>query len=313
MSGLTEADRYLLEQIRQGDAEAWGQLVSRFQGRLVAFARSKTRQPADAEDLVQETFMGFCKGLADYRAEASLETYLFTILRRKIINWLRGRRSTVCSLQDLVRDDRDRSEDGPDPGGQVAAPDPTASWYARRNEERDRQHDALAATLRDLIDGYKKSHNFRDLQVVELLFYCQLRNKEVADVVSLDEKHVGLIKHRCLKRIQAGVQQALRAGAPGPDSFTGSGTDLTDPADSTLTEIWQSLRLSCPKRSTVGAYLLGTLDGPWQEYVSFHLERLGCQFCRANLEDLQRKTSHDASHTLRDRIMESTVGFLSAP
>ena len=37
MSQWSEADRYLLERVRQSDGEAWSQLVGKFQGRLLAF------------------------------------------------------------------------------------------------------------------------------------------------------------------------------------------------------------------------------------------------------------------------------------
>ena len=80
-----------------------------------------------------------------------------------------------------------------------------------------------------------------------------------------------------------------------------------------LSRIWQEHRLSCPKRSTIGAYLLGTLAQPWHDYVAFHLDQLGCHFCRANLSDLQREQSGSQPRALRDRILESTVGFLSRP
>ena len=39
MAELTQADRYLLDQIRRGDGEGWSALVARYQGRLLAFAR----------------------------------------------------------------------------------------------------------------------------------------------------------------------------------------------------------------------------------------------------------------------------------
>lgn len=314
MSELSEADRYLLEQIRQGDADGWRQLVDRYQGRLVAFARGKLRQSADAEDLVQDTLMAFLKGLANYREEASIETYLFTILRRKIINWMRGRRLAVCLLQDIMRNgEGEESDDRPGGADQLAAPDPMASWYVRRDETQDLRHAALTLALRDLINGFKKSENFRDLEVVEMLFYCQLRNKDVARIASLDEKHVALIKHRCLKQVRRRVQRELQPGPSGTDSFAGSPAELSPAADTMVVEIWQERRLSCPKRSTIGAYLLGTLDKPWHDYVEFHLEQLGCQFCRANLEDLRRQTSQDQSRSFRDWIMESTIGFLSNP
>ena len=80
-----------------------------------------------------------------------------------------------------------------------------------------------------------------------------------------------------------------------------------------LTQIWEEQRPSCPKRSTIGAYLLGTLDKPWHDYIDFHLQQLGCRFCRANLADLQQHNGAAQRHVdrLRTRIMQSTVGFLN--
>src|SRR3982751_4747511 len=102
MGDVSEADRYILDQVRRGSADGWAELVGRYQGRLLAFARSRMRAPADAEDLVQETFVHFLRGLPNFREDASVETYLFTILRRKLVDWFRGRHMRLCSLQDVL-------------------------------------------------------------------------------------------------------------------------------------------------------------------------------------------------------------------
>lgn len=295
MSELSQADEYLLDQIRHGAAQGWSELVDRYQGRLLAFARQKVRQAVDAEDLVQDTFISFLKALPNYRRQAGLETFLFTILRHKIIDAFRGRKDNACLLVDVLKGDSGDAQEGSDV--QMADSVLTASWYVRRDEQHQQQRELLTAALRELLDGYKESGNFRDLQVVEMIFYCQLRNKDVADVVGLDEKHIALIKHRCLGRIR---DRVLR-GASGFES---------DPPDVLLSEIWQSQRLSCLKRSTIGAYLLGTLEPDWRGYIAFHLERLGCQYCLANLKDLQEQTKVETVRAFRDRIMESTIGFL---
>lgn len=75
----------------------------------------------------------------------------------------------------------------------------------------------------------------------------------------------------------------------------------------------QQQRLSCPKRSTIGAYLLDTLDKDWRCYVEFHLKKLECHYCLANLEDLKRKTAENKTSHLNARIMQSTIGFLHKP
>ena len=58
------ADEFLIEQIRDGDQGAWRRLIERYQGRLLAFARSRTARCSDAEDLVQEAFVGFARANA---------------------------------------------------------------------------------------------------------------------------------------------------------------------------------------------------------------------------------------------------------
>jgi RNA polymerase sigma factor (sigma-70 family) len=284
-SGFSDAERYLLERVRRRDPEAWSQVVSRYQGRLVAFARGKSIRGADAEDLVQDTFIQFLRGLERFRGDASLETYLFLILRRRIVEWFRGRHVRSCTISD--------------PAGApeaIAAADASASWYVRRDEQRDLAGAALAGALRSFVGQMRRDENFRDLQIIEMLFYAQLRNSEVARVMGLDEKYVALLKHRWLKQLRGRV---------------GGGSEGAElQAESILSEIWEEQRPSCPKRSTLGGYLLGTLEPAWQAYVEFHVERLGCRFCRANLEDLRRQTAEEP-RAFRERIMQSTVGFFT--
>ena len=306
MAELTQADRYLLDQIRRGDAEGWSSLVTRYQGRLLAFARGRLKQSADAEDIVQETFFHFLKGLPNFREDASVETYLFTILRRKLVDWFRGRHMRLCSLQDVLDAGGGGGSSGGSSGGddareaasRLAGPDMTASWYVRKDEQEGLDRASLAAALRSLLDRLKAAENLRDLRVIEMLFYGQLRNKDVAKIAGIDEKHVALIKHRALNEIRDHVSGAgvSRSGeSPLPDSL--------------VTEVWEEQRLTCPKRSTIGRYLLGTLEGAWPEHVEFHVNRLGCRFCRANLDDLQKKGREEESGVFRDRILHSTVGF----
>jgi len=300
MSEITQAEQYLLSQIRQGDSDAWTQLVERYQGRLAAFARARIPQAADAEDIVQDTFVAFLKGVDKFRGEAGLETYLFTILRHKIADCYRARWTRdICLLQDIYQADRQESNVS-DAFGYVAGNDATASTYARRDEQHQLQREGLAEALRELINSYKKSLNFRDLQIVELLFYCQLTNQNIGKIMEFDEKNIAVIKHRCLKKVRAAVDRFnLAADAPAFENL--------------LTEVWENQRLSCPKRSTIGAYLLKTLDKQWYDYVDFHLNILGCRFCRANLDDLQEQNRQDDTSALRNRIMESTLGFLHKP
>jgi RNA polymerase sigma factor (sigma-70 family) len=299
--GATKGEQYYLDRIRQGDGQVWSDFVSRYQGRLLRFARAKLPQRADAEDVVQETFIAFLRSIARYRGECDLETYLFALMRRKIIDSYRSAGARrVCLIQDTGETDSD--EPASDLLDVMPSPAQTASWYARADEQYDMQKAALAEALNTLIDGMKKALKLRDLQIIELLFYGQLPNKKVAGTMGLDEKAVALIKHRNLKQIRESVAQQKLSGEPSSEEF-----------ENLLTDLWENYRFSCPKRNTIGAYMLGTLEPDWHQYVEFHLNTLGCRFCRANLDDLQSQSRETRQEAFQARIMESTVGFLHRP
>jgi RNA polymerase sigma factor (sigma-70 family) len=301
MAELTEAERYLLDGIRRGSPDGWSQLVQRYEGRLLAFARSRLRRASEAEDLVQDTFVSFLTALKTFDEQYSIETFLFTILRRKLIDHFRGRASRVCFLQETLEANLGQDDDTPTP--QIRADDLTASRYARHGESVSRERDALAGGLRDLVRRLRDAENFRDLKIVEMLFYAHVRNKDAARLLQMDEKQIALIKHRCLKEVRENV--ARRLGKVPSDAEAA----LDDAgASSMLSEIWEAERLTCPKRTTVGRLLLGTLDEPWKGYTDFHVNTLGCSFCRANLDDLKNETTQQP-RVVHDRVMQSTIGF----
>src|ERR1700733_3125369 len=91
---VTETDAILVREVRAGDAEAWRQLIERFEGRLIAFVDSRLRDRAASEDVVQETFIGFLTSLPHYDEKRDMEAYLFSIAAHKLTDHLRkqGRR-----------------------------------------------------------------------------------------------------------------------------------------------------------------------------------------------------------------------------
>ncbi|QDV22456.1 hypothetical protein [Aureliella helgolandensis] len=79
-----------------------------------------------------------------------------------------------------------------------------------------------------------------------------------------------------------------------------------------LGEIWRRNRLSCPSREQLGSFLLGAIDEQLQAYIAFHVERVGCRLCAANLQDLKsQQTEQSASmQTRRRRYFQTSAGYL---
>ena len=79
----------------------------------------------------------------------------------------------------------------------------------------------------------------------------------------------------------------------------------------TVGEIWRQQRLSCPSRTQLGSFLLGTLDAGMAEYIRFHVHEVGCRYCAANLSDLEQKAeAAPEAHRRRRKFFQSSVGFL---
>jgi RNA polymerase sigma-70 factor (ECF subfamily) len=72
-------DAELVERARAGDADAFGDLVERYQAVVYRAARAALRSPVDADDVVQEAFVAAFRKLAEFRAEAGFKTWLLAI------------------------------------------------------------------------------------------------------------------------------------------------------------------------------------------------------------------------------------------
>jgi len=79
-----------------------------------------------------------------------------------------------------------------------------------------------------------------------------------------------------------------------------------------LGAIWRRNRLSCFTREQLGDYLLRAMEGAEADYVRFHLEAIGCRYCRANLADLEARSRREESgvEERRRRYFQSSAGYL---
>lgn len=293
---MSEAEAYLVEAVQRGDEAAWREVIGRYEGRLLSFARRMLAQRSEAEDLVQETFLGLLRSLSRYDRRRSLETYLFAILRHKLSDHFRrqppGQRQSLETLE-------------LDEGAEAWLSTETPSGHMADQERIAAQRAALVECLRQYVEQCRQQRRFQELIVIEMLMVLGMRNKEVAADMGLTETAVAGIKFRTLER----WRQLTQASAAARDWQE---ADLA--ATSTVARIWREEGVSCLKRSTLGRYLLGALDDDWAAYVEFHVEVAGCDRCLANLDDLRSEDAgSDADRErLRERCFASSVGFLKA-
>lgn len=292
--GISEADRHLLKQVLAGEEQGWRDLVTRFQHRLLAFSRSKlgsAESSATAEDVVQETFISFLCSVSAFRGDCSLETWLFRILRYRINDFYRQQgkveRATVCEISST----------------DIARSDLSVSQHAIQREQQQAFESNLTQAIFQLTCEMKEQGKFRDLKVAEGLFYAGLRNQQLAELLSVSANEIAVTKHRLIKRLRDAVGESPSlAGFPEP--FEASVLP-------SLREVWEDQRPSCPKRTTLGKFVLEILPPDWTDFVQFHVQSLGCSYCRANFDELADFSDADPNEAINQQLFQSTIGFLN--
>ncbi len=199
MSAAADPDALLVERIRKGDHDAWGDLIARYEGRLLAFVESRLGHRAVSEDIVQEAFVGFLNSLPNYDGRRPLESYLFSICAYKLTDHLRreGRRPAVPLSA------------GADSRGPWQLPGSArpASSIARSGERKGIEEKAIVEALQDQIGRWMQRGDWTKLYCIELLFVRGWANKKVAEKLGISEQQVANFKFDFLARTRSIVRK----------------------------------------------------------------------------------------------------------
>jgi RNA polymerase sigma-70 factor, ECF subfamily len=100
--------------LRRGDLDALGELLARYQNRLYRYLLRLVREPAEAEDLFQQTWLRVVQKIRAFDPSRNFDAWLFTLARNLAIDHLRrirpqsldepvsGEQSAECRTDRLV-------------------------------------------------------------------------------------------------------------------------------------------------------------------------------------------------------------------
>jgi RNA polymerase sigma-70 factor (ECF subfamily) len=180
-AGLDEHDDDLIGRAAGGDTDAFGRLVRRHLGRIVAFAGRTLGDAAAAEDVAQETFLRLWTGAARWRPTgARLSTWLHTVALNLCRDRMAKRREAAL-------------DDVPDP------PDPAPSADARLATQAIGAH--VQAALAELPDAQRVA--------ITLCHFQGMRNQEAAEVMNVSVEALESL----LARARRGLRARLAAVA----------------------------------------------------------------------------------------------------
>jgi RNA polymerase sigma-70 factor (ECF subfamily) len=170
----------LLARLRAGDRRAFEELVRAQQHRVYGLALRMLGNAAEAQDVAQEVFIRAHRGLAEFRGDARLSTWLYTIASR------------LC-LNRLAKSERQVIHPGDEALGRIADARPGPDEAL----ERDELDEALRLAIAELPEERRVVVLLRD---VEGLAY-----EEIAEILALP---VGTVRSR-LHRARLDLKEQL--------------------------------------------------------------------------------------------------------
>lgn len=181
------SDEIIVERALTGDAEAFGELVRRWERRIFALTYGMLGREEDARDATQETFLAAFRNLRGFRGEAKVSSWLHRIAVNQCIS--RQRRSKVRG-ESALEDEQEASSS--------AFSIPLSQLPSRLAEGRQ---ETLA--VRRAINSLPVELR----QVVVMKEFEELTFREIADALDLPLSTVKSRLYTALKQLQMRLQQ----------------------------------------------------------------------------------------------------------
>ena len=153
-------DATLVERFNHGDENAFVEIMTRYRNKIFGIALGMLRNRSDAEEITQDTFIRAHRGLARFRGDSSLVTWLHRIAvnlaRNRYWYFFRRRRQDSLSLDHVIGENSDGTfadliaADVADPA-QENVREEFASLVASCMEKLDRKHREIL-TMRNVLN-----------------------------------------------------------------------------------------------------------------------------------------------------------------
>jgi RNA polymerase sigma-70 factor (ECF subfamily) len=209
-------DDHLVRRLREGDEQAFAEIVDGWSPVMAHVARSYVSTQASADEIVQETWLAVVRGLGAFEGRSSLKTWVFRILTNlaKTRGVREARTVPLSSLgpQDdgaapTVDRDRFRGADDEWPGHWLVDAAP-ARWPSPESS-------VLAAEVRHEVVSALAELPERQRLVVTLRDVHGLGSDEVCSVLHLSPANQRVLLHRGRAQVRAALEDYYRGREDG--------------------------------------------------------------------------------------------------
>lgn len=177
----TLADEELVRRAQADDDRAFGELVSRYETKVFSLALKMVRNPEDAEDVLQDTFLRAYRGIKSFKGNSTFSTWIYRITANSALMRLRKKQLPTVSIEDA--DERE-------------TPVNIADWSPGPVEQ------LLSQELQRVMDEAIEALPAEFRQVFVLRDIEEMSNAEAAEILDLSVAAVKSRLHRARLKVR---------------------------------------------------------------------------------------------------------------
>ncbi len=185
-------DDLLVIRCKEGDQDAFNQLVSRYWDRIYGMVHQLLRNQQDAEEVTQDAFIRAHRGLSNFRGDSSFSTWLYQIAtnlaRNRYWYWWRRKRDQSLSFDAPL---------GPDNEGTLADLIPA--------EQQTPEDAAITEEFTAKVSAGMEQLNEKHREILILRNVRNLSYEEIGQILNLS---VGTVKSR-IARARENLREKL--------------------------------------------------------------------------------------------------------
>ena len=175
---IENTDEALAERVKKGDKEAFGEIVKRYEDKLIRYARKFMSDRQDINDLIQEVFIKAYVNILSFDSSRKFSPWIYRIAHNEFVNAIKKK-----ITQKIFSVDFD-----------VFFP------HLESHEKADKQTEDFLNE--QILDKYLNTLDQKHREPLVLYFYEEMDYKEIADILQIPTSTVGVRISRAKEKLK---------------------------------------------------------------------------------------------------------------
>lgn len=173
-----KGDIYYIEQILEGNINAFSHIVDRHKNKAFNLAFRICGNFQEAEELTQDSFLKAFRAIKSFRMKSSFSTWLYRIVYNTAISYIRIKKRGILSLEDFPAD----------------ATDFIGNNASEEEAEREYRNSLVNFALQKINDDERA--------LITLYYYEDMNTDEIAEVTGISKSNIKVKLFRARQKMQ---------------------------------------------------------------------------------------------------------------